>query len=98
MIDHWLKINEVDEFKRRIHSTIRDIYMNLQKKEQTPVLVGQELKWASLDSPIKAPRFENMIDKMRLRRFDMSNPPQKSIDIVNQSFDSMDYDSPRSNS
>ena len=98
MIDHWLKINEVDEFKRRIHSTIRDIYMNLQKKEQTPVLVGQELKWASLDSPIKAQRFENMIDKMRLRRFDMSNPPQKSIDIVNQSFDSVDYDSPRSNS
>jgi hypothetical protein len=39
-----------------------------------------------------------MIDKMRLRRFDMSNPPQKSIDIVNQSFDSVDYDSPRSNS
>ena len=40
MIDHWLKINEVEEFKRRIHTTIKDIYINLQKKEQSPVIVG----------------------------------------------------------
>jgi hypothetical protein len=83
MIDHWLKINDVDEFKRRIHSTIQDIYVTVKKKkEPAPVIVGQELKWASLDSPIKAPKFDKMIDRMRLRRFDMTNPPQRSVELV----------------
>jgi hypothetical protein len=26
VLDHWLKINDVDEFKRRIYTTIRDMY------------------------------------------------------------------------
>ena len=82
MIDHWLKINEVDEFRRRIYTTIRDIYVTIQKKQPAPVIVGQELKWASLDSPMKAPRFDKMIDRMRLRRFDKSNPPQKKQERV----------------
>ena len=32
MIDHWLKINEVEEFRRRIYMTIREMYMSLKKK------------------------------------------------------------------
>jgi hypothetical protein len=98
MIDHWLKINEVEEFRRRIYTTIREMYLSLKKKEPSPVIVGQELKWASLDSPLKAPKFDNMIDRQRLRRFDKSNPPFKKNEMIDQTIDSVEYESPRSNS
>jgi hypothetical protein len=65
MIDHWLKINEVEEFKNRIHTTIKDIYVTLKRKEQPPVVVGQELKWAALDSPFKSRGMECKLDRIR---------------------------------
>lgn len=55
MIDHWLKINDVYEFKTSIEATIQDMYLTIiRKKEvQQPLVIGEEFRWAALDSPQK---------------------------------------------
>ena len=47
---------------------------------------------------MKAPKFDSIIDKQRLRRFDKSNPPHMKNELIDQTIGSEEYDSPRFNS
>lgn len=91
IIEHWLRINDVDEFKRRIYTTVRDMNTVIRNQQASLSIVGQEYKWHTIDDTLKAPRIDKLIEKHKSTKY-QSNM-NKSFDLTQTSIESVDVNS-----
>ena len=84
ILDQWLKINDVDEFKRRIYTTIRDMFTAIKNQAAPISVVGHEFNWKTYDDSLKAPRFDKLIEKHKAKKyFNNGNQLNKTFDSIN---------------
>jgi 5-bromo-4-chloroindolyl phosphate hydrolysis protein len=89
IIEHWKRINDVDEFKRRIYSTVRDMNTVIRNQPASLSIEGQEeYKWHTIDDTLKAPRIDKLIEKHKSTKY-QSNM-NKSFDLTQTSIQSVD--------
>lgn len=91
IIEQWLKINDVDEFKRRIYTTVRDMNTVIRNQQAQLSIVGQEYKWHTIDDSLQAPRIDKMIEKHKSTKY--HNNMNKSFDLTQNSIESVEVSS-----
>jgi hypothetical protein len=94
ILDQWLRINDVDEFKRRIYTTIRDMNTVIRNLQASISIVGQEFKWNTIDDSLKAPRIDKLIEKHKSQKYSHhQSPHNRSFDMTQKSIESFEVSS-----
>ena len=67
-IENWLEINDVDDFRVRIFTTVRDMFTIIKNQDAIQSSVESQFQWVTYDESLKAPRIDKLIEKHRSRR------------------------------